>query len=186
MSCCFAHFRIARALRISNRSRGLRNFDRVAVAAFLSRGGAAVAATAREGQFRNPAGGGYGYYGRLCHALSLSLSLCGSTGSSHVSYLLRYVEIGERGETGGGPVRPSRDSFARCDFRFHLVDPNRHGTARNGMESHKLHLDKAPECGWQPSRSRGEAFRCSFRTFGKSVNMGYKTTLFIRKATLPS
>ena len=118
--------------------------------------------------------------------LSLSLSLCGSTGSSHVSYLLRYVEIGERGETGGGPVRPSRDSFARCDFRFHLVDPNRHGTARNGMESHKLHLDKAPECGWQPSRSRGEAFRCSFRTFGKSVNMGYKTTLFIRKATLPS
>ena len=42
----------------------------------------AAAATAGEGQFRNPAGegrgrgeGGYGYYGWLCHALSLSLSL---------------------------------------------------------------------------------------------------------------
>ena len=156
----------------------------------------AAAATAGEGQFRNPAGegrgrgeGGYGYYGWLCHALSLSLSLCGSTGSSHVSYLLRYVEIGERGETGGGEVRwsgggPSRDPFARCDFRFHLVDPNRHGsTARsNFIWTRPWSWSTA---GRQPSRSWGEALGCSSGTLGKFVftlivkesNITFSTTI---------
>ena len=140
----------------------------------------AAAATAGEGQFRNPAGGGYGYYGWLCHALSL----CGSTGSSHVSYLVRYVEIGERGETRGGPVRPSRDPFARCDFRFHLVDPNRHGsTARsNFIWTRPWSWSTA---GRQPSRSWGEALGCSSGTLGKFVftlivkesNITFSTTI---------
>ena len=133
MSCCFAHFRIARALRISNRSRGLRNFDRVAVAAFLSRGGAAVAATAREGQFRNPAGGGYGYYGRLCHALSLSLSLAVAQRAPRTSVIsFGMWRLGKEGKLE--EVRSVRPEIRLPDAIFVSISSIQIDTARRGME----------------------------------------------------
>ena len=123
-------------------------------------------ATAREGQFRNPAQGRGertsegGRLRLLWVVMSRSLSLSGSTNGPLARQ--RYVGIGERGGKRG-PVRPPRccpRSLGQMRLSFpsrslYLVDPNRHGTARTSfIWTRPLAGSRNERCScWQQSMS---------------------------------
>ena len=113
-------------------------------------------------------------------ARQLSPSVCGDWGK-------------RGGKLKGGPPlvrpsvrpRPSRDPFARCDFRFHLVDPNRHGTARTNF------IWTGPR--WTDAGSHLDLEGRGTRTFVLRLRkmimrtdiISYKTISFLLKTTVP-